>query len=314
MSIINELMNISKFTCLFPGVAPSTNITEAEEIFRDNDEFWMVNPNPSFGVNQNSELSIQLQIDLGVYHFFDGIKIHNGNPGVKTFSLSRQLFEQSQDTTLLIEETSIDNGQILEKKISDINHQFARYLILKVTPGFEASEIKYLDILFMDSPFLIKHKETNKYLSIGPKDSLLYVHDLSCRTQEHIYWNCFHGQLENSNGKIVRLMNPTTWQEMKSRDDDLQMIEAHFSTNNGQDPHLIPSVRDEATIASSEVDFSDDVLSITVKNQKYYLNFHEFPQLSYFLKHTTPPRDTKNLLSREYKGRYSFSFHYFIFL
>ena len=185
-----------------------------------------------------------------------------------------------------------------------MNDQFARYLILKVTPRFEASEIKYLDIMFIDSPFLIKHKETDKYLSIGPKDSLLYVHDLSCRTQEHIYWNCFHGQLENSNGKIVRLMNSTTWQEMKNWDDDLQMIEAHFSTNNGQDSHLIPSVRDEATIASSEVDFSDDVLSITVKNQKYYLNFQEFPHLSNFVKHVTPPINTGYTLSREYEGRY----------
>ena len=296
---------MSMLSCI-AGVAPSTNITEADEIFRDNDEFWMVNPNPSFdfqfsGVNKNPDFSIKLQIDLGVYRFFDGIKIHNGNPGVKTFSLSRQLFEQSQDTTLLIEETSIDNGQILEKKISDINHQFARYLILKVTPGFEASEIKYLDIMFIDSPFLIKHKQTEKYLSIGPKDSLLYVHDLSCRTQEHIYWNCFHGQLANSNGKIVRLMNSTTWQGEKSWDYDLQMIEAKFSDNDG----LIPSVRDEATIASSEVDFSDDVLSITVKNQKYYLNFHEFPQLSNFVKHVTPPMNNAGYtLSREYEGMY----------
>ena len=101
-------------------------------------------------------------------------------------------------------------------------------------------------------------------------------------------------------------MNSTTWREKKSLDDNLQMIEAKFTDNAG----LIPSSSDEARITSSEIDFSDDVLSITVENQKYYLYFHEFPYISYFLKHTTPPRDPRNLLSRKYEGRHSYLYHY----
>ena len=73
----------------------TTDITGSEVILFNDDTIWSPSVDILPTVNAASTTpagTLTVVIDLGLYKYINGIIIHNGNPGITTFTLSRTNF------------------------------------------------------------------------------------------------------------------------------------------------------------------------------------------------------------------------------
>ena len=251
----------------------TTDITGSEVILFNDDTIWSPSVDILPNVNAASTTpagTLTVVIDLGLYKYINGIIIHNGNPGITTFTLSRTNFVGNDDE--LIGDTAITDGQELKQSFSAKGAKILKFTVSFKQNGNSWSGLKHVKFLSPDDPepFLLKHEDTSMYLSEGPNDKLLFNHYFTCRTYNYSLWTCSNGEIFNGK-KTLKFMEK----------EDFDMIANKKNVESDEYTMLVPTFRDEATLRSSSIDFSGGVLAVTVNEVKYYLRPKNFPVHSF---------------------------------
>ena len=249
-------------------------MSEAKTILLQDDRIWTPSATllDTQSITQTGQFGIE--IDLGLYKFISKLKIQNGNPGITKFTIwKKNLLGNLQS---MVAETNLNDNQLLVQDISDVKP--VRYLYLTVFVKLVRSTwsgLQFINFLTEEEDaeefVLFKHKNSKKYLSVGPLDNLLYLHQYDCRTNQLIQWKCEQGQLRNNNGKYLKFMTRAEYDAIT----DKQGVETVSETE------MVPTFREDATHESSIIEILDDKIAITIDSTQYFLHPQEFNKHSY---------------------------------
>ena len=140
------------------------------------------------------------------------------------------------------------------------------------------------------SNFFLKEKSTDKFLSLSPKDNLLFLHPINCRTHLFIKWTCEDGQLKLRNsGKIIQFNTKAAF-EASDHMEDLTIA---------PETELLPIASNLTLLSSTSVSFDNDNMQFLIDGNKYFLKAQEFPTPSYLKKMDSVGDDSAYKISIE---------------
>ena len=161
--------------------------------------------------------------------------------------------------------------------------EFNLYINVAMTNN-EWSGLKYIELIPDEKSLLtynlLQHRFTSLFLSIGPKDDLLFLHPHNCRTHKHILWACYQGKLINKNGKVVKFITKAEFDAEPQKNGVEAVSEAE----------LLPTVKDTGTLVSTKFEFKGDFMTFTVGGETYNLRAETFPTSSYLKQGSPGPR------------------------
>ena len=260
---------------MYLGVRPTVGVGGGtlegiDVIFDDDENVWSPSMTTLPLPGDLGEGRLILDIDLGHYKMITGVHLFNGNPGITLFSLSGTSLLDTEE--VLFGETQISDGEQkqFELQLSKMMKNLKLTLSFKHMNQVAWSSFKYFEFLTSPDVFLIKQKSSQLFLGSSPKDKLLFLYPFNCRTYNLTKWSCKNGQLYN-NGKTLKFME---------KDAFLALTDRGTLVSTSDSTKLVPSLREEGGLKSSQFQVDYDHLKIKINSQDYFLRPKKFPQHS----------------------------------